>query len=417
MEVTIHNIKGRIIDGFEILEKFAGGAFSSVHFARHIDTDSYCAVKIIDLGVQSDKAFHDIMREISVFMQVRHPNVCSLYRLSLVNKILLFFMEYVQHGTLLQYVNRTNGLKEIEANRIFRQLFSALLHVHVYHFVAHRDLKLENILLDKDNNVKLIDFGLAGTFYCNILRSFVGTPGYTPPEIVAGKEYGEECDIWSLGVCLYCMLVGQLPFTAQSHDYHSLIDEASRLQPPPGVSPACWDLLRKMLVPRPDHRITLVQMQSHPWMRGFPMLASNIAPKPIVFYQVNGYGDILKFKRIPLNNPDPELLSQCAAIKGVDEESVALLLKQGLINDVTTVYFMLANPLKERPRAPERPKLPPLIVKMPRRKGNSKQEPPKVASARPAQTSVTRARRQSVGPLASKKLGRPNLPLPATPCK
>ena len=94
-----------------------------------------------------------------------------------------------------------------------------------------------------------------------------------------------------------------------------------------------------------------------------------------------------------------------------------VLLKQGLINDVTTVYFMLANPLKERPRAPERPKLPPLIVKMPRRKGNSKQEPPKVASARPAQTSVTRARRQSVGPLASKKLGRPNLPLPATPCK
>ena len=416
VEVTVHNIKGRTIDGFEILEKFAGGAFSSVHFAHHILTDSYCAVKIIDLGAQSDKGFCDIMREVSCFMQIRHPNICSLFRLSVVNKILLFFMEYAEHGTLLQYVNHTSGLKEVEANRIFKQLFSALIHIHFHHFLVHRDLKLENVLLDRDNNVKLIDFGLASTFYCNVLKSFAGTPGYMPPEIVAGNEYGEPCDVWSLGVCLYCMLCGSLPFTAQSHDYHSLVDEAARFQPPPNVSPACADLLKKMLVPRPDHRITFSQIQGHPWMRGLPMLPGNISPKPIVFYQVTGYKDILKFKRIPLNNPDPDLVAQCATMTGTEEETVKQMLSSGQINEVTTVYFILVHPLRERPTVPEKPRLPPLIVKMPRRKGNSKQEPPRVVSARQAPGSGTRARRQSVGPLANKKLSR-HPPLPATPCK
>lgn len=400
---TIHNIEGRIVDGFEILEKFAGGAFSSVHFARHILTDNFCAVKIVDLGSQSQKTFQDIMREISVFMQVQHSNICSLFRLSVLNKMLFFFMEYAPKGTLLQYVNKNGRLTEQEANRIFIQLHNSLLYVHAFHFLVHRDLKLENVLLDANNNVKLIDFGLAGTFYCNILKSFVGTPGYTPPEIVAGNEYGEECDIWSLGVCLYCMLTGALPFTAQSHDYLALVEEAEKLQLPgrTGMSPQAADLIKRMLQPRPDRRITLAQMQTHPWMRGSVPMPNNLAPKPIVFYRVHGYADILKFKRNSVTNPDAKLVSECAEANHCEESEVVSALKNGAINELTTTYFIMMHPLKEKPVAPAQNKLPPLqkVNKRSRTAGKLVEDPVVVPHKVHPQSPQARIRHQtSVGP-------------------
>ncbi|OHT12033.1 CAMK family protein kinase [Tritrichomonas foetus] len=394
-EISLANIEGKKIDDFEILEKFAGGAFSVVHFARHIPTNSYCAAKIIDLGAQSNKCFRNIMREISVFMQVSHPHISSLYRLSLVNKILIFFMEYEENGTLLQYVNRTGGLKEAEANRIFIQLYDALRHVHFYHFLVHRDLKLENILLDKENNVKLIDFGLSGTFYCNILKSFVGTPGYTPPEIVAGNEYGESCDVWSLGVCLYMMITDYLPFTVQAHDYKAIIEESEKIRFPGIFSPALQDLLKQMLQPRPDRRISFMNIQNHPWMKGISIVSGNITPTPIVFYQVNGYNDILKFKRKCLNNPNLEVVQKTAEIAKTDPQNVISQLKTGIINEITTIYFILLKPLMEKPSPPVNQGLPPLKRPTAQRKKRAEiqQDIPRIAMK-----SKQKIRRQSVGP-------------------
>lgn len=341
----LKNIKGKIIDDFEILNKFSQGGFSAVHFAKHIPTNTYCAVKIINLDKQTKVTFNGIMREISVFMQVEHPNISTFFRVSFRQPILFFFMEYSPNGTLLNYVNKSKYLEENEARRLFLQLFSVLRHLHAAHFLVHRDLKLENVLMDKENNIKLIDFGLSSTFYNNHLRTFVGSPGYQPPEIIGGHEYDEKCDVWSLGICLFAMLTSRLPFTVQTHNMRRLLQEAESFNSPIGISPQCSDILHKMLQGLPNRRPTLLQLQNHPWLIGLPPLPSRLLPTPITFYNVRDYSDILKFKRKPLNQPNQTILDKCCNDYHIDRDLVVNQLATGLVTQETTTYFILTNPL------------------------------------------------------------------------
>ncbi|KAK8900099.1 hypothetical protein M9Y10_002422 [Tritrichomonas musculus] len=347
------NSKGNpsvIVDEFEILEQIGAGAFSHVHIAKHIPTGCYCAAKIIDLPHLKEDEFIGIMREVSVFMQVDHPNICNLYRLSITDDKLIFFMEYASRGTLLEYVNAKGGLTEFEAQRYFIQIFSALRHLHMYHFLVHRDLKLENILIDSKGNMKVTDFGLAGTYYNNIMRTFVGTAGYQPPEILAGNEYNEKCDVWSLGVCLYAMVSGSLPFSTQNASYRALVQEAEEMTFPK-FSPGLIDLLKKMFAIRPNERPSLIQLQNHPWLRGVQILGTNIAPQPVMFYKVPSVSVIKKFQRRSLK-PDQKVLEMCAE-KGINTEELTNMLKNGQTTSQTTIYFCLLHPLFQKPEKPK----------------------------------------------------------------
>ncbi|KAK8888590.1 hypothetical protein M9Y10_033321 [Tritrichomonas musculus] len=305
VSISLSNIEGKIIDNFKIMELFSTGGFSKVHFARHIPTNCYCAAKIVDLSTQNTSSFNGIMKEISVYMQVSHPRIVTLYRFSLVSKILIFFLQYAPNGTLLNYVNRYKGLKEMEARRLFIQLFDTVRYLHLKHFLVHRDLKLENILLDKDNNILLTDFGLCDTYYNTTLKSTVGTPGYMPPEVVAGKEYDEKCDVWSLGVCLFLMVSARLPFTP-SNDFRVLVSQAETLQFPEIFSSALSDLLRKMLTPSMSNRPSIEKLSSHPFLTGLPPIKMNFMPKPIIFYRITNITDILKYKRATYTSPNIE---------------------------------------------------------------------------------------------------------------
>lgn len=303
--ITISNIEGKVIDNFQIMELFSTGGFSKVHFARHIPTNCYCAAKIVDLSKQNTSTFNGMMKEISVYMQVSHPRIVTLYRFSLVSKILIFFLQYAPNGTLLNYVNRQNGLKENEARRLFLQLFDTIRYIHIKHFLVHRDLKLENILLDKDNNILLTDFGLSDTFYNTTLKSTVGTPGYMPPEVLAGSEYNEKCDVWSLGVCLYLMIAGRLPFSA-TNDFRLLKSQAENIQFPEFFSQGLVDLLRKMLTPTISERPSIEKLFSHRYLTGIPPISMNFMPTPIIFYRINNIADILKFRRSEYNTSKVE---------------------------------------------------------------------------------------------------------------
>lgn len=337
----------RIIDNFEILDKIGDGGFSKVYTARHVVTGIYAAAKIINLTPLKMNEFEGIMREISVFTQVEHPNICSCYRLSLHENYLIFFLELASNGTLLQYIIKNkNKIQESDVQKIFIQIFEAVRFMHVYYFLVHRDLKPENILLDHDNNVKVTDFGLSSTYYCNTMRTSVGTPGYIPPEVLSGNEYDEKCDVWSLGICLYVLMTGKLPFSNRNN-YRKLIEEVGKFEYPFYFSPQLVDLLRRMLTVRPSSRPTLNELQSHPWLKGLSQLTSNMAPAPIVFYKVSCISDIKLFKRrqCPINN---EIAAKCKEY-GVDIDVLMKELKLGSVTDNTTTYYALLRPHREKP--------------------------------------------------------------------
>ena len=183
-------------------------------------------------------------------------------------------MEYVEGGELFHYVDEMKGLPEDESAFIFRQIVSALLYCHRL-LICHRDLKPENILLDRDTlGVKLIDFGMAalqprGRF----LSTPCGSPHYAAPEVVSSKPYdGTQADVWSCGVILYVMLTGTTPFNYDRHnDIRSLFRDitAARYSFPEGMSYEAKDLLQRIFVPNPKHRLTMDQVWDHPFLHKF----------------------------------------------------------------------------------------------------------------------------------------------------
>lgn len=346
-----------LVDNFEILEEIGHGAYSKVHICRHVPTNNYAAVKIVDLTNLKKFEFNGIMREVSVFMQVDHPNLTSFYHLTYLDEHVYFFMEFAPGGTLLEYVNQEKGLKEPEARRLFVQMFSAMRHLHVYNFLSHRDLKLENVLLDSKKNAKITDFGFAGTHYMNMLRTFVGTRGYTAPEVLSGAEYDEKCDVWSLGICLYAMVTASLPFTPTTESARVLIDQAQAFKFPSKFTPGLTDLLKKMLEVRPAQRPTLIQLQHHPWLKGIATIPMNVAPKPVVFYQIKDRSQIAKFRRQYAEFE--EKVFQKMIPLGFNEDEVKKIIETGEVNDISATYYILRKPLSEKPiiskKEPEEP--------------------------------------------------------------
>lgn len=179
-------------------------------------------------------------------------------------------LEYVQGGELFDYVSHHGPLEEEEAVRLFRQIIAGLSHCHRFN-ICHRDLKPENILLDENKNIKLVDFGMAALQPQNRwLNTSCGSPHYAAPEIIYGQKYrGNKVDIWSVGVILYAMLNGYLPF-----DGDDVNDTLRRVKKglyslSPDLSAEAQDLIQRILQSRPENRISMRQIQKHPLLKKY----------------------------------------------------------------------------------------------------------------------------------------------------
>ena len=196
-----------------------------------------------------------------------HPNIVKLFEVIQTEKTLYLVMEYASGGEVFDYLVAHGRMKEKEARAKFRQIVSAVQYLHQKHIV-HRDLKAENLLLDGDMNIKIADFGFSNEFTPgNKLDTFCGSPPYAAPELFQGKKYdGPEVDVWSLGVILYTLVSGSLPFDGQNLKELRERVLRGKYRIPFYMSTDCENLLKKFLVLNPTKRASLEVIMKDKWM-------------------------------------------------------------------------------------------------------------------------------------------------------
>lgn len=258
----------RVIRDYAIHSTIGEGSSSRVYHGVHIPTRLPVAIKVIskDFIISDPYNRERTRREVETLKKADHPFIAKFYDHFEDPNYEYLVEELGTNGTLVDYAN-THIISEDEARKFFVQLLSALEYVHDTLKIVHRDIKAENVLLDKNFNARLIDFSLCNSFQNGMLRTACGSLFYASPEIVEGRPYSTPTDIWSLGVLLFAMVVGTLPF--YDPNQKRLAQKILYGQPvmPPVVSDQLADLLGKMLAKNPDERATIRQIKAHPWVR------------------------------------------------------------------------------------------------------------------------------------------------------
>ncbi|XP_072532144.1 MAP/microtubule affinity-regulating kinase 4 isoform X1 [Salminus brasiliensis] len=255
------------IGNYRLLKTIGKGNFAKVKLARHVLTGREVAIKIIDKTQLNPTSLQKLFREVRIMKALRHPNIVQLFEVIETEKTLYLVMEYASGGEVFDYLVSHGRMKEIEARAKFRQIVSAVHYCHQKNIV-HRDLKAENLLLDADANIKIADFGFSNEFTLgNKLDTFCGSPPYAAPELFQGKKYdGPEVDIWSLGVILYTLVSGSLPFDGQNLKELRERVLRGKYRVPFYMSTDCEGILRRFLVLNPSKRCTLEQVMKDKWM-------------------------------------------------------------------------------------------------------------------------------------------------------
>uniref|UniRef100_A0A3P8QNG6 non-specific serine/threonine protein kinase n=1 Tax=Astatotilapia calliptera TaxID=8154 RepID=A0A3P8QNG6_ASTCA len=254
------------IGNYRLLKTIGKGNFAKVKLARHVLTGK-------EVGMSSDgvfdglSRFSQLFREVRIMKMLNHPNIVKLFEVIETEKTLYLVMEYASGGEVFDYLVAHGRMKEKEARAKFRQIVSAVQYCH-QKCIVHRDLKAENLLLDADMNIKIADFGFSNEFTLgNKLDTFCGSPPYAAPELFQGKKYdGPEVDVWSLGVILYTLVSGSLPFDGQNLKELRERVLRGKYRIPFYMSTDCENLLKKFLILNPSKRGSLEQIMRDRWM-------------------------------------------------------------------------------------------------------------------------------------------------------
>ncbi|GLU05178.1 hypothetical protein SLE2022_222910 [Rubroshorea leprosula] len=248
------------------------GNFGKVKLARHVDSGLQFAVKVFEKNkIVSPKINEQIIREIATLKLLKHPNVIRLHEVLASKTKIYMVLEYVPGGDLFDRIANHGKLSETQGRKLFQQLIDGVNYCH-QKGVFHRDLKLENLLVDAKGNIKISDFGLSAlpqhVREDGLLHTTCGSPNYVAPEIIANRGYqGSTPDIWSCGVILYVILTGFLPFDDRNRVvlYQKIFKGDTQI--PKWISPAAQNLIRKILDPNPDTRITMVGIKEDAWFK------------------------------------------------------------------------------------------------------------------------------------------------------
>ncbi|XP_049707560.1 serine/threonine-protein kinase MARK2 isoform X5 [Helicoverpa armigera] len=255
------------IGKYKLLKTIGKGNFAKVKLAKHVPTGKEVAIKIIDKTQLNPGSLQKLFREVRIMKMLDHPNIVKLFQVIETEKTLYLVMEYASGGEVFDYLVLHGRMKEKEARAKFRQIVSAVQYCHQKRII-HRDLKAENLLLDGEMNIKIADFGFSNEFTPGAkLDTFCGSPPYAAPELFQGKKYdGPEVDVWSLGVILYTLVSGSLPFDGST--LRELRERVLRgkYRIPFYMSTDCENLLKKFLVLNPCKRASLESIMRDKWM-------------------------------------------------------------------------------------------------------------------------------------------------------
>lgn len=318
---------------YEIEGTIGRGNFAVVKLARHRITKTEVAIKIIDKTQLDPSNLAKVYREVEVMKLVNHPNIVKLYQVMETKSMLYLVSEYAPQGEIFEYIARHGRMSEALARRKFWQMVQAVEYCHSRR-VVHRDLKAENLLLDSNMNIKIADFGFSNFWSpSSNLNTWCGSPPYAAPEVFEGQQYkGPEIDVWSLGVVLYVLVCGALPFDGST--LHALRDRvlSGRFRIPFFMSSECESLLRRILVLDPTRRYTLQQVKSHPWMQAEVPAVAPLTPSPPI---------------AEVGTINEQILRLMQSL-GIDPART----KEAIIKDTydhhAAIYFLLLDRLKEQ---------------------------------------------------------------------
>ena len=319
------------IGEYKLLSPIGEGSFATVRLAEHKVTHLKVAVKIVPRAHFFDpEAQKRFQREVDFIKDLEHPFIAEFFELLEDAKNFYVVMEYVENGNMLEFVNRNGELPEDTIRRYFFQLVAVLEYLHDVKRIAHRDLKAENVLLDRHDNIRLIDFGLSNMFSAEnpYLKTACGSPAYASPEMVRGQPYTKAGDVWSAGILLYAMACGELPF--EDDNIQRLLQKIIYTKPqfPSSMSPQLKDLITRMLTKEPEKRITLAKIKEHPWFSQFEYMKIVIC----------GYAE--KWSVSKEHNIDRDIVKQMTD-SGYDCSGLVSDLICGKVTQLTAVYRML----------------------------------------------------------------------------
>ncbi|XP_074292845.1 serine/threonine-protein kinase SAPK7-like [Silene latifolia] len=278
------------MEKYEEVKQLGAGNFGVARLMRLKPTNELVAIKYIERGHRIDE---NVAREIINHRSLRHPNIIRFKEVVLTPTHLGIVMEYAAGGELFERICTAGRFSEDEARYFFQQLISGVNYCHNMQ-ICHRDLKLENTLLDGSPapRLKICDFGYSKSSLLHSRpKSTVGTPAYIAPEVLSRREYdGKLADVWSCGVTLYVMLVGAYPFEdpKDPKNFRKTITRIMAVQYKipeyVHISKDCKDLLSRIFTTSPSRRISLREIKNHPWfLKNLPKVLTE--PAQAMYYQ------------------------------------------------------------------------------------------------------------------------------------
>lgn len=274
---------GENIEDYQVLNLLGKGGFACVYRARSNKTGQEVAIKMIDKKLMKAAGMvARVKKEVEIHSRLKHPSILELYNYFEDTNYVYLVLEMCHNGEFQRYLRtESRVLTEAEARKVMRQVVEGMLYLHS-HGILHRDLTLSNLLLTRDMNTKIADFGLATQLTEPEEKHFTmcGTPNYISPEVAMRLAHGLEADVWSLGCMLYTMLVGQPPFDTDA--VRSTLNRVIQAEYdlPSDLSTEARDLIQCLLRKNPKQRLQLRDVLSHPFMMKKSLTTRKIAQMP-----------------------------------------------------------------------------------------------------------------------------------------